>query len=477
MAMMADSTDRRALTYRRLNQRNRFVGLLRWAVPALGVLVTGGLIFEIIIANLATDYDMAGLTIVDGKVVIDEPRYGGSALDGSHYEVVADTALVPLTDSEQVDLQQAKINIVDDRDFEIEARAGLAHLDLSRERVTIDGLLETTDSDGVEGQLYQTNINWRGQQMRSHGPVRFDFPDGSAIAADALTYNADDKIWRFGATVYTNPGDEEQAATTITSDQMEYDTEAPTANFMGNAVVEQQDTTVRSESLLVHFGEGGTSNLRTVEALGGVTIVDAKQTATGDRGTYDPNSRVMDLIGSVKVVSETGTITATQLSIDLSSNATEFSTNGQGRVHGDFSPPGADRAQIVADRLIDLPEENRTEFSGSTEVDMGNQTIWSNRFFVHYEPNNPDAIANYEMLGAVRIRNPEQTATGDRGVYDPDTRILRLTGNVQVTNASGTVNAPELRVNLATNVSEFSGESSGNRVSGVFSPDNPPQTQ
>ncbi|WP_449396881.1 hypothetical protein [Devosia riboflavina] len=42
-----------------------------------------------------------------------------------------------------------------------------------------------------------------------------------------------------------------------------------------------------------------------------------------------------------------------------------------------------------------------------------------------------------------------------------------MTGNVEVSNAAGSVNAQELVVNLATNVSTFTA-SEGGRVTGVF---------
>lgn len=477
MAITADSFDHRARIYDGLRRRNRFVGLLRWLVPALGLLVAGGLIVEIIIANLGNDYGIAGLTIEDGKVVISDPRYGGQTGDGMSYDVVADAALVSMEDPDQIDMRNATITTLDENDYKMDASAAFAHLDLGREHVTVDGRMTTIDSDGVIGELYRTEIFWRGQRMVSEGPVRFDFEDGSAIASDTLTYNSNRDIWRFGPTVYTTPGDEEQPATKITSDTMTYDADAGTADFAGNAVVEQEDTVINSDSVVAHFGGGGTSNIEKIEALGGVKMVDPEQTTTGETGVYDPNTKVMNLTGDVKVLRETGIITSGQLSVDLSTNVTEFSTDGSNRVNGDFNPPDADRAQIVADRMVDLADQNRTEFSGSTVVEMSEQTVWADRFIVHYEADNSDAIANYEMLGSVRIRNPQQTATGNRGVYDPDTRLLRLTGNVRVTDDNGTVNAPELLVNLATNVSQFSASGEGNRVSGVFSPDNPPQTQ
>ena len=53
--------------------------------------------------------------------------------------------------------------------------------------------------------------------------------------------------------------------------------------------------------------------------------------------------------------------------------------------------------------------------------------------------------------------------TGTDGLCE----LLRLTGDVTVVNAGGTVASNELVVNLATNVSTFT-SSQGGRVTGVF---------
>ena len=50
----------------------------------------------------------------------------------------------------------------------------------------------------------------------------------------------------------------------------------------------------------------------------------------------------------------------------------------------------------------------------------------------------------------------------------PGDQLLRLTGNVKVTNSSGTIDATELVVNLETNVSTFT-SSGGGSVTGIFS--------
>ena len=81
----------------------------------------------------------------------------------------------------------------------------------------------------------------------------------------------------------------------------------------------------------------------------------------------------------------------------------------------------------------------------------------------------PTSIKSFTATGGVRIKTPDQDATGDKAVYDPKTQLLRLTGNVMVVNATGTVGSPDLVVDLETNDSTFTG-GKGGRVTGVFTP-------
>ena len=67
----------------------------------------------------------------------------------------------------------------------------------------------------------------------------------------------------------------------------------------------------------------------------------------------------------------------------------------------------------------------------------------------------------------VKIETDEQTATGEKAIFTPSDQLLRLTGNVEVVNSGGTVQAQELVVNLETNVSTFTA-GQGGRVTGVF---------
>ncbi len=128
--------------------------------------------------------------------------------------------------------------------------------------------------------------------------------------------------------------------------------------------------------------------------------------------------------------------------------------------------------EITADRSVVRAQDNESEFTGNVIVSQTGLKVWADRVIVHYGSGGTTDISSFEALGRVRIASEGQTATGRRAVYDPKTRLLRLSGNVIVVNDSGTVNAEELVVNLASNVTEFSSGNSGQRVTGLFTPGN-----
>jgi len=132
----------------------------------------------------------------------------------------------------------------------------------------------------------------------------------------------------------------------------------------------------------------------------------------------------------------------------------------------------AKTVQIVADRFIVRESENRSEFIGNVVVTQPGLKILADKVIVYYGSSGNSDIKSFEALGNVRIETDGQTATGDRGVYNPKTRIMRLSGNVMLVNAGASVSAAQLQIDLNSNVTEFSTPGDGGRVTGVFTPNN-----
>lgn len=108
-------------------------------------------------------------------------------------------------------------------------------------------------------------------------------------------------------------------------------------------------------------------------------------------------------------------------------------------------------------------------FTGNVVIVRAGMNMWADTVVVRYGTGGTGDIDQLVATGNVRIKTAGQEATGRRATFDPDSSILRLTDNVTVINAQGTVKGPELTINLANDTSVFKG-SEGGRVTGVFTP-------
>ena len=129
----------------------------------------------------------------------------------------------------------------------------------------------------------------------------------------------------------------------------------------------------------------------------------------------------------------------------------------------------SDPVKITGDKFVVDDANHVATFTGKVVVLRTKLTVWAAKVVVDYGGGGPNDIKSFVATGNVRIKTPEQDATGDTAVYNPSTQMLHLTGHVMVINSTGTVGSAELVVNLATNSSTFS-SSKGGRVTGVFTP-------
>ncbi|SMQ85820.1 lipopolysaccharide export system protein LptA [Devosia lucknowensis] len=124
--------------------------------------------------------------------------------------------------------------------------------------------------------------------------------------------------------------------------------------------------------------------------------------------------------------------------------------------------------EITSDKTVMNDDKREVIFTGDVVVVHPTVTVWAPEVIATYGEGGTSDIETFVATGGnVRLKTKDQDATGEHAVYTPGDQLLRLTGNVVVTNASGTVNATELVVNLATSVSTFT-SGGGGRVTGVF---------
>lgn len=163
--------------------------------------------------------------------------------------------------------------------------------------------------------------------------------------------------------------------------------------------------------------------------------------------------------------------------------ATVTSTGVPNALQG-FSQNRDQPVQIEADNLEVRDKDKVATFTGNVHVVQGDTDLHSKSLRVYYDDENakPEAkktvlpgaggeqkIRKLEALGGVIVTQKDQTATGDKGVFDMHANTVTLLGNVIVSQGDNVLHGDKLIVNLTTSVSKVeAGSSSGGRVMGIF---------
>jgi lipopolysaccharide export system protein LptA len=135
--------------------------------------------------------------------------------------------------------------------------------------------------------------------------------------------------------------------------------------------------------------------------------------------------------------------------------------------------------EITANELTVRQQENLAIFRGDVDAVQGDTSLKADElrvFYVSQDGNVPSGgnnnIRRIEASGNVLLAQPDQSAAGDRGVYDVPNDKVTLTGNVVLSNPENVVRGNHLDYDLATGVATVSaggGEAGrSSRVRAVF---------
>jgi lipopolysaccharide export system protein LptA len=139
-----------------------------------------------------------------------------------------------------------------------------------------------------------------------------------------------------------------------------------------------------------------------------------------------------------------------------------------------------EQIQIVADKLITNSAEKFAEFMGDVRASQGSLVITSERLRI-YDRDDPDrnkdqtggqeSIKRVVASGNVQVSSEKYKAETDQVEYDPDTRVLVLTGeNSTVTSGKNILTGSKITVFRKTG--QITVESSPHkRIKAVFYPE------
>lgn len=100
--------------------------------------------------------------------------------------------------------------------------------------------------------------------------------------------------------------------------------------------------------------------------------------------------------------------------------------------------------EIYADEGIEWQRDGRKAIAhGNARAVQGEVTVRADRLIMHYRPREGggNEVWRIEADGRVRVTSPDQTATGDYGVYEMDQEVLVLTGTPKLVTPTEEISA------------------------------------
>lgn len=161
-----------------------------------------------------------------------------------------------------------------------------------------------------------------------------------------------------------------------------------------------------------------------------------------------------------------------------------------GAPSGTALPGGAPSGplQIDSDRLEVRDREKRAIFAGNVVAKRGDMIVRASTMTVFYDQEGEAArpqpaaapgaegqqIRRIEMAGPVFFCQRDQTARGERAVYERANETLEMTGNVVLTQGESVISGPRLVVNMRTSLAQVMSDPArpGERVRSILVPNN-----
>ena len=196
--------DRQAI-YRRLQSRNRVVGVLRIGVPLLGLVILVALLIQIYVSSLGDSFSIGQVSVTPDNISVEAPEYSGILGNGTTYSVSAATAKASPTATNLISLTEAGLTMTKVDGVMINVNAQFAVLDTNNETVTIKDLAYVEDSTGTTGVVVDSVFDYASQALVGQGPVSIQYADGTTLDAVGMAYDLEQANWTFNQADVTLP--------------------------------------------------------------------------------------------------------------------------------------------------------------------------------------------------------------------------------------------------------------------------------
>jgi lipopolysaccharide export system protein LptA len=235
----------------------------------------------------------------------------------------------------------------------------------------------------------------------------------------------------------------------------------------GNAMAKRGATEVHADTLTAHYrpikatgdkaagdkatGEGGETEIYRLDADGHVTIKGERQTVVGDQAVYDVDQQIGIVTGkALKMTTATDVVTAR--------DSLEWYDQKQIAVARGDAVAVRDVKVIRADVLTaHMTKDKPQPAAGKPDkaVPVAAQAKPRNAATPLGAADESSKISRVDAQGHVLVSTETDVGRGDYGVYNADSGIATLLGNVTVTRGPNTVRGEYAVMDLNKNISRM----------------------
>ena len=245
----------------------------------------------------------------------------------------------------------------------------------------------------------------------------------------------------------------------------------------GNAIAKRGTTEVHADTLTAYYrpskGAGGETEVYRLDADGHVMIKGPTQTVVGDQAVYDVDQQIGIVTGkTLKLTTPSDVVTARD-SFEWYDAKQISVARGDAIAVRDTKRLRADVLTAHMTKEKPKPGENQPEAKTSKAVPATANAKTGAKAGPLGDGDEGSRISRIDAQGNVLVSTPTDVGRGDYGVYNADTGIVTLLGNVTITRGPNAIKGEYAVVDLNNNVSRMMpGPSTpgtpASRVEGLF---------
>jgi lipopolysaccharide export system protein LptA len=250
----------------------------------------------------------------------------------------------------------------------------------------------------------------------------------------------------------------------VARDGIEWNREAKQYIARGDARASQEGTTVEADVLTAYYREGANSRteIYRYQADGNVRIYTPTHRAVGDRAIFDLDTGVLVLTGDGLKLTTPGEVVTARDALEY------WDRRHIAVARGDALVLTQDGRRMRGDLLTAHFQPNDARAAAAQPTREAPRPVPA------AQGTGSQRLQRVEAFGDVHISGETEIAVGDRGVYNAETGIAVLAGNVKITRGQNQLNGDYAEVNTNTGVSRLlsqQDQAGDNRVRGLFVPE------